>query len=156
VPKSSVPRSELESLHAIWKTYRNDDDYVQISVLAQLGGLDNIERYGYNKFSELILDHPDEFEVKRADDCKTLLAKSLKGVPPPPVEDDQLKRIHKGIQENSDGTGWANLAAVATSSEVDSSTYGYRKFSELVKHFPDEFELKTSGSTMLVKSSTTS
>lgn len=143
---SSIPRSELDSIHATWLECRNDDGYCHMGALAGKGGLGDVRRYGYTKFSEVILDHPEEFHVKIAADNTTLFVKSLQ------VQKSQLRCIHDAIREYSDVEGWAQLSTVAAHTKLRPSAYGYDKFSALVIDFPDEFEVKVKGSNMLIKS----
>jgi hypothetical protein len=62
----------------------------------------------------------------------------------------QVSFIAKILDDIADEDGWTHLGALGTNisklrPEFDPGTHGYKKLSELIKGYPDTFELQTRG-----------
>lgn len=83
---------------------------------------------------------PAEIEV-----VKVASTPEVKKLPKAPVS-----FIAKILDDIADEDGWAHLGALGTNisklrPEFDPRTHGYKKLSELIKGYPDTFELQTRG-----------
>ena len=143
--KRAIPPEKLHALHSVILKHRQENDYCNISVI---GNTIRPELYGYDRIGDLVADYPDDFETMRDDD-KSVYVKSLKNEL---MIQNDLSRMHKLIEDLSDGNGWAEMGIVGSSNPVDVSLYGSKKLSLFLRRFPNEFEIKIKKSKCFVKS----
>jgi len=75
----------------------------------------------------------------------------------PPKEDrsqvaSDLARVHEVIDRHAKADGWVDVSRVASESKVKTANHGGGKYSKMLRKYADQFQVKTMGNVMYVKS----